>query len=318
MRVVGIESTAHTFGVGVVEDGEIILNERKAYEPKEGGIHPREAAEHHANCAWEVLERALTKKPDYIAYSAGPGLGPCLRIGTLVARYLGIRFNVPLVPVNHAIAHIEVGLKTTGARDPVVVYISGGNTMVLAYRERWRVFGETLDIALGNALDKLARKMGLAHPGGPKLEKLAEKARKWIDMPYVVKGMDLSYSGILTFAVNLLGKERNEDIAYSFQEHAFAMLVEVAERALAHVGKDELLLVGGVAQNRRLKEMFEVMCRERGAKFFAVPPEFAGDNGAMIAYSGYLRARKGEVIPPEKAKYWQKLRVEEEAIERIK
>ena len=177
MLVLGIESTAHTFGIGLVKDGKIIFEKKEVYIPKEGGIHPREAAEHHARVAWKLIKE-VEEKPDIIAYSAGPGLGPCLRIGTVIARYLGIKLKSPLVPVNHATAHVEIGLEVTGAKDPVVVYVSGGNTLILAYREGWKIFGETLDIALGNALDKLARKMGLGHPGGPKLEKLAEKAKK--------------------------------------------------------------------------------------------------------------------------------------------
>ncbi len=314
MKVLGIESTAHTFGVGVVEDGKIVLNNRDMYRPACGGILPREAAEHHANVAWKLIPEGSV---DYVAYSAGPGLGPCLKIGTLVARYLAIKMNVPMVPVNHAIAHIEVGM-LEGQGDPVVVYTSGGNTMVLANRNGWKVFGETLDIALGNALDKLARKMGLPHPGGPKLEALASRGNKLLKMPYVVKGMDLSYSGILTHSMKLLEKESRENVAYSFQEHAFAMLVEVAERALAHTGKEELLLVGGVAQNSRLREMFRTMCEDRGAEFRVAPPEVAGDNGAMIAYSGYLRALQGKTISPQEARYFQKLRVTDEPLEKLK
>jgi tRNA A37 threonylcarbamoyltransferase TsaD len=129
-------------------------------------------------------------------------------------------------------------------------------------------------------------------------------------MPYTVKGMDLSYSGLFTSAKNSLKNHTPEDVAYSFQEHAFAMLVEVTERAVAHTGKKEVLVVGGVAKNRRLISMLEIMCSERGARLKIVPDEFAGDNGAMIAYSGYLSAKKGFTIPPEKAEVFQKMRVD--------
>lgn len=309
MKVLGIESTAHSFGVGLVSDSEIVSNSVQMFRPAEGGIHPREAADFLASAAPEVLKQGMVEKPDLVAYSAGPGIGHCLKIGMTIAKYLAFRFRTKLVPVNHAEAHIEVGLKATGAKDPVVVYVSGGNTQIIAQNRGWRVFGETEDISLGNAIDKLARKFGLSHPGGPKLEELALKGKKLLKMPYVVKGMDLSYSGILTHALKMLGKESPEDIAYSFQEHCFAMLAEISERALAHLGKNELLLVGGVAQNKRLKEMLETMCKDRGAKLLVVPPQLAGDNGAMIAWSGLLH--KDRAIGPDKAWFEQKWRIDQ-------
>ncbi len=304
--MLGIESTAHTFGVGVW-DGGPVYNELDMYRPEKGGIVPREAAEHHLAVAEGLLGPALEEAPDLIAYSACPGIGPCLRVGRDIAARLARELGVPLVPVNHAVAHLEIGLATTPARDPVFVYISGGNTQIIV--RGWRILGETLDIALGNALDKLARELGLPHPGGPKLEKLARGGR-FLPLPYVVKGMDLSYSGLFTRAKQLLESHSARDIAYSYQEHAFAMLVEVAERAMAHTGKEEVLLIGGVAQNRRLKEMFEIMCAERGARAYAVPPEFAGDNGAMIAYSGLLAYERGLSVAPERAEYFQRARVD--------
>ena len=306
MDAIGIESTAHSFGAGMVSKGDVVSNELGMFVPEEGGIHPRKAADHHAEIAGGIIAKALVRKPEAVAYSCGPGIGPCLKVGLSVARYLGIRFGVPIIPVNHAVAHIDIGMKTTGARDPVVVYVSGGNTQIIARQEGWRIFGETLDIAVGNAIDKLARELGLEHPGGPKIEKLAREG-KFIDMPYTVKGMDMSFSGIFTHAKRLLGRHPPEDVAFSYQEHAFAMLVEVAERALAHTGRNEILLVGGVAQNRRLREMFETMCSDRGAEFKFVPPELAGDNGAMIAYSGSISKIR---LPPEKGDYFQKLRVD--------
>lgn len=301
--VLGIESTAHTFGVGEF-DGKVISNELNMYFPEEGGIHPRKAAEHHAECAGGLVKKAMVKRPDAIAYSCGPGIGPCLKIGSVVARHLGILYKVPLIPVNHGVAHLEIGLKTTKARDPVAVYVSGGNTQIIV--KSWKILGETLDIALGNAIDKLARELDFSHPGGPKLEKLAQGGN-FIEMPYVVKGMDLSYSGLFTHAKRLLGKYPPESVAYSFQEHAFAMLVEVTERALAHAEKNEVLLVGGVAKNKRLCEMFDIMCSERGASFHVVPDEFAGDNGAMIAYAGSVSKLS---IAPEKSNYFQRIRVD--------
>jgi universal protein Kae1 len=305
----GIESSADDFGVGIATfHGEILANKSDSYIPVEGGIHPREAARHHAEVADQVLNNALTKagiKPrdlSVIAFSQGPGLGPCLRTGATVARALASYLEVPLVGVNHSVAHIEIGKLKTGACDPVTLYVSGGNTMVTAFESgRYRVFGETLDIALGNCLDVFAREAGLKHrkglPLGAAVEQLAAKGERLASLPYVVKGMDLSLSGLLTSATALLhkGECRLEDLCYSLQEHAFSMVTEVTERALAHTEKNEVLLTGGVAANKRLQSMLSVISEEHDAKFSVVPLEFATDNGAMIAWTGVLAYRHGLV-----------------------
>ncbi len=172
-----------------------------------------------------------------IAFSQGPGLGPCLRTGATAARALASYLNLPLVGVNHCVAHIEIGKLTTGARDPVTLYVSGGNTIVSAYEaNRYRVFGETLDIAVGNCLDVFVREAGLKAEGGKApgriVEELAARGKKFTSLPYTVKGMDLSFSGLLTAAVSLLREKKFglEDVCFSFQETAFSMLTEVTER----------------------------------------------------------------------------------------
>jgi universal protein Kae1 len=307
----GVESTADDFGVGILTfNGEILANASSDYVPEEGGIHPREAARHHAEVADTVLREALSKagiKPRdlaLIAFSQGPGLGPCLRTGATVARALAAYLNVPLVGVNHSVAHIEIGKLKTGAQDPVTLYVSGGNTLVSAFDSgRYRIFGETLDIALGNCLDVFAREAGLKHkqgtPLGAALEKLAADGEKLISLPYIVKGMDISLSGLLTAATTLLrkGECRLEDLCYSLQENAFSMVTEVTERALAHTEKKEALLTGGVAANRRLQSMLSVIAEEHDARFNVVPREFATDNGAMIAWTGVLAYTHGAVTP---------------------
>jgi universal protein Kae1 len=311
----GVESTADDFGVGISTfNGEILANVSNAYIPEEGGIHPREAARHHAEVADKVLDEAFTKtgmKPrdlSIIAFSQGPGLGPCLRTGATVARVLSSYLDVPLVGVNHSVAHIEIGKLKTGARDPVTLYVSGGNTIVAAFDSgRYRVFGETLDIALGNCLDVFAREAGLRHkkgmPLGAALEQLAANGKTLISLPYTVKGMDMSLSGLLTAAINLLHKGRCklEDLCYSLQENAFSMVTEVTERALAHTEKKEVLLTGGVAANRRLQSMLNDIAEEHDAKFNVVPREFATDNGAMIAWTGVLAYTHGVVTPVEES-----------------
>ena len=319
MICLGIESTAHTFSVGIVNDEKILSNEKSVYIPKKGfGIIPKEAAEHHSEKAAEVLRNALDKAmlemkdADIIAFSQGPGLPQCLRVGVVFARALTLKYKKLLIPVNHCIAHIEIGKLTTEAKDPVVLYLSGGNSQVIAHvGGRYRVFGETQDIPIGNALDNLARGLNLEMPGGPKIESLAKNG-KYFELPYVVKGMDLSFAGLTTEAVKRFGKgAKAEDVAFSFQETCFAMLTEVTERAVAHTDKEEVLLVGGVAVNKRLQEMLKIMTDERGAKFFVVPQEYAGDNGAMIAATGILAHQKGYDIPIEKSQIKQKWRIDE-------
>ena len=292
--ILGIESTAHTFGIGVVKNKKILANVKDTYTTEKGGIIPTEAAKHHIGLAERLYKQALAesgiseKDIDGIAFSQGPGLAPCLLVGMRFAKHLSEKLSKPLIPVNHCIAHLEVG-KTTGAREPVMLYMSGANTQVIAYSEgRYRIFGETLDIGVGNFLDNFARHIGIGFPGGPKIQALAVKGKNYIEIPYVVKGMDVSFSGILT---NLkqkidLKKYTQEDLAYSAQETVFAMLVEIAERALAYTGKKELLLAGGVACNLRVQEMCEIMCKERGAKMFVPDKSLLTDNAAMIAYLG--------------------------------
>jgi bifunctional N6-L-threonylcarbamoyladenine synthase / protein kinase Bud32 len=307
--ILGIEGTAWNLSAAIVTETEIIAEVTEAYKPETGGIHPREAAQHHAKYAADVLKRLFAEakekgvKPsdiDGIAFSQGPGLGPCLRTVATAARMLSLSLGVPLIGVNHCIAHIEIGIWRTPAKDPVVLYVSGANSQVISYMEgQYRVFGETLDIGLGNALDKFARGAGLPHPGGPKIEAYAKNAKRYILLPYVIKGMDLSFSGLSTAASEALKKASLEDVCYSYQETAFAMVVEVAERALAHTGKKEVLLAGGVGANSRLREMLNDMCEARGAKFYVPEKRFMGDNGTMIAYTGLLMYKSGDTISIE-------------------
>ena len=307
--ILGIESTAHTFGVGIVRDGEILANEREMYTTEEGGIIPVDSANHHRKLAPEIYSRALEKANvkeediDAISFSQGPGLPPCLLAGRDFSRDLAIRLGKALVPVNHCVAHLEVG-RVTGAKDPVLLYCSGANTQVIAYAAgKYRVFGETLDVGVGNFIDNFARYAGLGFPGGPKIEKIAKESTKYIELPYKVKGMDIALSGILTNLRQKLecGFEL-KDLAYSMQETVFAMLIETAERALAHVGKNELLLGGGVACNSRLQEMTKIMCEERGASFFVPERPLLVDNGAMIAYLGEIMFTSGVKVEGDELK----------------
>ncbi len=302
MLCLGIEGTAHTFGVGIVDSrGKVLANASKTYVPTKGGIHPREAAQFHAANARVVLDEALKaasvsiEDVDLLAFSAGPGLGPCLRTAATAARALASWLDVPIISVNHCIAHVEIGRLTERAKDPVTLYVSGGNTQVIAFDAgRYRVFGETLDIPVGNCFDVFGREVGLPYPGGSTVERLARGGKRYIPLPYVVKGMDLSFSGLMSDAVR---KHRAgadlRDLCYSLQETAFAALVEVTERAVAHTEKKEVMLTGGVAANKRLGGMLRLMAKEHGAKFFVPPMELCADNGAMISWTGILAYKHG-------------------------
>ena len=232
---------------------------------------------------------------DLISFSMGPGLAPSLIQGMNFAKELSKQYKIPLIGVNHILAHLLIGHLFTKAKNPVYVFVSGANTQIISLEDKFfRIFGETLDIGMGNAFDKFGRDVGLGFPSGHKIEQLAKQG-KYHELPYVVKGMDLSFSGIITKAVNDYRKGiKKEDLCFSLQETCFAMLTEVAERALAHTNKNEVLLIGGVAANKRLIEMLTTMCNERKAKFYTVPLGYAGDNAAMIGYLGYLRSKNKE------------------------
>ena len=299
MISLGIEGTAEKTGVGIVDsDGNILAICGNQLYPEKGGIHPREAAEHHAKWIPKLITQALNEANlnfddiDLVSFSQGPGLGPALRIVATSARTLALSINKPIIGVNHCIGHVEIGKLTTGAVNPVTLYVSGGNSQVIAYESgRYRIFGETLDIAIGNCLDHFGRETGLGHPGGPVIEKLAKKG-SYIELPYVVKGMDFSFSGLLSAALRAYKNGAAiEDVCYSLQETAFSMLVEVTERALSHTERDEVLLCGGVAANSHLREMLNTMAESHYAKFYMPDMKFCGDNGAMIAWLGLLRSK---------------------------
>ncbi len=320
MLCLGIEGTAHTVGVGIVDErAKVLANVYEMVRPETGGIHPREAANHHAERVVPLIRKAADVAGlkldgiDVVAFSQGPGLGPCLRTVATAARALALSIDAPIVGVNHCVAHLEIGRAVTACEDPVLLYVSGGNTQVIAFsRGRYRVFGETLDIGIGNMLDKFARETGHGFPGGPILEEAAKGGSTLVPLPYSVKGMDVAFSGLLTAALQLHRKgARLEDLAFSIQEVAFAMLCEVTERAMAHVEKDEVLLGGGVARNRRLQEMVDRMARDRGARMFVPPGELCIDNGAMIAWTGLLMHRAGVRMSLEDTVVDQRFRTDE-------
>ncbi len=321
MLCLGIETTAHTFGMAVVDNkGKVLSNVFNSFTTEQGGMIPAQVAQHHVDVAESVLTEALAKAQvklsdiDYIAFSQSPGIGHCLRIGAMAAKSLAVLLDKPLIGVNHCIAHLEIGRLLCKCDDPVLLYTSGANTQVIAYEGgKYRIFGETLDIGVGNFIDSFARVIGLGFPGGPKVEQLAKQGKNYIELPYVVKGMDVSFGGLLT---NLkqkwkTGKYAKEDLCFSLQETVFAMLIEVAERAMAHTGKNQLLLAGGVACNKRLQDMATVMCQERNATCFYPEKQFLVDNPAMIAWLGTLYYKAGNVLKVKETKILPYLRTDD-------
>jgi len=337
MRVLGLEGTAWCasaalYDTGTGTDGsthadsstddnthagttEIVSD---PYEPESGGIHPREAAEHMAEALPAVIDQVLTSAAatsaageeaapiDAVAFSRGPGLGPCLRTVGTAARSLAGALDVPLVGVNHMLAHLEIGRHESGFDDPVCLNASGANAHLLGYQNgRYRVLGETMDAGVGNAIDKFTRHVGWSHPGGPKVEAAAADAAAdaagsppLLELPYVVKGMDFSFSGISSAANDAYDDgESVEAICFALQEHVFAMLTEVTERALSLTGADELVVGGGVGQNRRLQSMLESMCRARGATCYVPDARYLRDNAGMIAVLGAKMYAAGQTIP---------------------
>ena len=323
MICLGIESTAHTLGVGIVEQGtsakggrRVLANAKRMYRPPAGqGILPRAAADFHGENFLPVLSEALAaagaglRDVDLFAFSRGPGIGQCLRVSCTGAKYLASKYGKPLVGVNHCAAHLEISRGLLKMRDPLYVYVSGANTQLIVANHagahknrrgtglahgapRYAVLGETMDMGLGNLFDVFAREAGFAYPHGSEVARLAVKG-KYFPLPYTVKGMNFAFAGLLTSAVREVGKRKTEDICHSLLETAFAEICEASERALCLTGKKEVTVCGGVAQNARFCEMLSLVAKEHGARFGVVAPEYNADNGAMIAYLGALEHKRG-------------------------
>jgi len=294
---------------------------------------PRELTEHHYKKATAVLERALAKATvklkniDLISYSQGPGIGNALRVGAIFARQLSLLNNIPLIGVNHCVAHVEIGRKLCKAKDPVLLYASGANTQIICFEnEYYRVFGETLDTGIGNFLDTFGRKMGMGFPAGPELDRRYFLGKELIKLPYTVKGMDLAFSGLLTSAIEKYQKiikenpsdrggtgqeQKINDLIYSTLHTAFAMLIEVTERALAHTEKKQVILGGGVGCSKALQEMVSKMCEERGAKLFVPPNGVMVDQAGMIGWLGVLMYKHGYKTPLSKSNILPKQRTDD-------
>ena len=316
---------------------QILSNLRHTYvSPPGTGFLPKDTAAHHRKWVVRLVKQALKQanvsvdEVDCICFTKGPGMGAPLNAAAIAARTISLLWDKPLVGVNHCVGHIEMGRAITGAENPVVLYVSGGNTQVIAYSaQRYRIFGEALDIAVGNCLDRFARVLEISNDPAPgyNIEQMAKSGRHLLELPYAVKGMDVSFSGILARVEELAHKFTaatepwldpetsdpitREDICFTLQETVFAMLVEITERAMAHVGANQVLIVGGVGCNERLQEMMGLMASERGGSVYATDERFCIDNGIMIAHAGLLAWRMGFKTPLEESTTTQRFRTDE-------
>ena len=338
MRILAIESTAHTLGIAVVQSSakyakavdkkntRVLSNEIARYPAGREGFIPRKLADHHAKSYPRVLRKSLEVakvslgEVDFVAIVNGPGIGHCLHAGFVAAKSLSLLLRKPLVPVNHAIAHVEVGKWSCGCADPLIVYVSGGNTQIISKQKYedgknyYHVYGETLDVGIGNFLDVLGRELGTTPPNAIGLLKLAERGKNFVPLPYTVKGNNLAFAGLQSAVLREAGRKAHtlEDLVFSAREVAFSMLVEASERVLCHTANSELLLVGGVAQSRRLQEMYGLMCKPHGTRFCVVPPEYAGDQAAMAGIAAVKQILSKTI--PRKNEPEQNLRIDSSAL----
>ncbi|KAF2659073.1 putative tRNA threonylcarbamoyladenosine biosynthesis protein KAE1 [Lophiostoma macrostomum CBS 122681] len=357
MIALGLEGSANKIGIGLVSHPStskspiVLANLRHTYNSPAGtGFLPKDTALHHRAWVVRLIKQCLhqanvkVEDVDVICYTKGPGMGAPLQSVALAARTVSLLWGKPLVGVNHCVGplaqadtmriytDIEMGRSITRASNPVVLYVSGGNTQVIAYSShRYRIFGETLDIAIGNCIDRFARTLMIPNDPFPgyNVEQLAKKGKNLVDLPYAVKGMDASFSGILA-AADLLAKGLDEelpvekrlkteegelvtreDMCFSLQETVYAMLVEITERAMAHVGSSQVLVVGGVGSNERLQQMMGLMARDRGGNVFATDERFCIDNGIMIAHAGLLEYETGITTRLEDSGVTQRFRTDE-------
>lgn len=369
---IGLEGSANKLGVGVIlhptstppsphdsahsdddpsqkrqkrssPPAQILSNLRHTFvSPPGTGFLPKDTAAHHRRWVVRLVKQAMKQANvkledvDCICYTKGPGMGAPLNSVAVAARTLSQLWDKPLIGVNHCVGHIEMGREITGAENPVVLYVSGGNTQVIAYSaQRYRIFGEALDIAVGNCLDRFARVLNISNDPAPgyNIEQMAKKGKHLIELPYTVKGMDVSFSGILASVEELarrLEKSQasdepwldaetgepitREDLCFTLQETVFAMLVEITERAMAHVGANQVLIVGGVGCNERLQKMMGLMASERGGSVYATDERFCIDNGIMIAQAGLLAWRMGFKTSLEDSTTTQRFRTDEPLI----
>ncbi|MEG3790543.1 tRNA (adenosine(37)-N6)-threonylcarbamoyltransferase complex transferase subunit TsaD [Lysobacter sp. CCNWLW3] len=320
MKVLGIETSCDETGVAVYDTATGLrahaLYSQIALHAEYGGVVPELASRDHVRKLLPLIRQTLDESGlrvsdlDGVAYTAGPGLVGALLVGAGVARSLAWALDLPAVAVHHMEGHLLAPLMEDdplGRPQPpfVALLVSGGHTQLVAVEAigRYRLLGETLDDAAGEAFDKTAKLMGLPYPGGPQLAALAERgqpgrykfSRPMTDRP----GLDFSFSGLktqvlLTWRDSDQGEQTMADIARGFEDAVVETLAIKCERALDAAGCDTLVVAGGVGANKRLRARLAQMAERRGGRVAFPRPAFCTDNGAMIAYAGALRLQAGQ------------------------
>ncbi len=317
MIILGIETSCDETGVAIFDEEKGLLAHQLYSQIKlhadYGGVVPELASRDHVKKTIPLIKAALADANltsddiDGIAYTAGPGLVGALLVGATIGRSLAYAWDVPAVPVHHMEGHLLAPmLEDNAPAFPfVALLVSGGHTMMVDVKKigEYRILGESVDDAAGEAFDKTAKLMGLDYPGGPLLSKLAEKGTKGrfvFPRPMTNRpGMDFSFSGLKTFAANTVRANDNDeqtraDIAYAFQEAVVDTLAIKCKRALKETGYKRLVIAGGVSANTSLRKELEATMKKVGGEVFYPRTEFCTDNGAMIAYAGMQRLKSGE------------------------
>nr|WP_314401279.1 tRNA (adenosine(37)-N6)-threonylcarbamoyltransferase complex transferase subunit TsaD [uncultured Aggregatibacter sp.] len=322
MRILGIETSCDETGVAIYDEEKgLIANQlhtQIALHADYGGVVPELASRDHIRKLAPLLQAALqeahltAKDIDGIAYTSGPGLVGALLVGSTVARSLAYAWNIPAIGVHHMEGHLLAPmLEENPPHFPfVALLVSGGHTQLVRVDGvgRYELLGESIDDAAGEAFDKTAKLLGLDYPGGAALARLALKGtpnrfafpRPMTDRP----GLDFSFSGLKTFAANTLHQVMQEegelteqskaDIAYAFQEAVVDTLAIKCKRALKQTGLKRLVIAGGVSANKQLRQTLAELMQQLGGEVFYPQPQFCTDNGAMIAYAGFLRLKQGQ------------------------
>ncbi len=317
--ILGVETSCDETGVALYHSEHGLLGERLrsqvALHAEYGGVVPELASRDHirylAPLIRSLLGEAGLARPAGVAYTAGPGLAGALLVGAAVARSLAWAWGVPAVAVHHMEGHL---LAPRLEPDPpefpfVALLVSGGHTQLVSVAGlgRYRLLGDTLDDAAGEAFDKVAKMLGLGYPGGPAVAALAERGcpgrfrfpRPMTDRP----GLDFSFSGLKTAVLNAVeaagdDPQARADIALAFEEAVVDTLIIKCRRAMAATGLSRLVVAGGVGANRRLREGLRAWGRKAGVDVFFPRPALCTDNGAMIAHVGALRLAAGERADP--------------------
>lgn len=327
MRILGIETSCDETGVAIYDEKKgLIANQlytQIALHADYGGVVPELASRDHIRKTAPLIQAALqqagleAKDIDGIAYTCGPGLVGALLVGSTIARSLAYAWNIKAIGVHHMEGHLLAPmLENNPPKFPfVALLVSGGHTQLVRVNAvgQYELLGESIDDAAGEAFDKTAKLLGLDYPGGSALSRLAEKGnperfffpRPMTDRP----GLDFSFSGLKTFAANTINqaiKQEGElteqtkaDIAYAFQQAIVDTLAIKCRRALKETGFKRLVIAGGVSANKQLRQSLADMMKQLKGEVFYPQPQFCTDNGAMIAYVGFLRLKQGEYSPLE-------------------